>query len=69
MQVQAGRIVAPGRVEIVSVPAPEPGEGQFRVRPTIGCLCGSDLPYFFADDTNPMLRGRRAPLEPGLSLH
>jgi 2-desacetyl-2-hydroxyethyl bacteriochlorophyllide A dehydrogenase len=69
MQVQAGRIVAPGRVEIVSVPAPEPGEGQFRVRPTIGCLCGSDLPYFFADDMNPMLRGRRAPLEPGLSLH
>jgi threonine dehydrogenase-like Zn-dependent dehydrogenase len=69
MLVNAGQIVAPGRVEIVSMLAPEPEEGQFRVRPTIGCLCGSDLPYFFADRDNPMLRGQAAPLDPGLSLH
>lgn len=69
MRVQAGQIVAPGRVEIVSIPAPEPEAGQFRVRPTIGCLCGSDLPYFFADRDNPMLRGQGAPLDPALSLH
>src|SRR5438105_1181822 len=69
MQIRAGQIVAPGRVEIVSIAAPEPAEGQIRVRPTTGCLCGSDLPYFFADSANPMVRGRTAPLEPGLSLH
>src|SRR6478752_2936098 len=69
MQIQAGQIVAPGRVEIVEIPAPEPAEGQIRVRPRIGCLCGSDLPYFLADGSNPMVRGRKPPLEPGLSLH
>lgn len=69
MKIRAGQIVAPRRVEIVTVTAPEPDEGQIRVRPWIGCLCGSDLPYFFADGSNPMVRGRTAPLEPGLSLH
>jgi threonine dehydrogenase-like Zn-dependent dehydrogenase len=65
----AGQIVAPRRVEIVSVPMPDPKHGQMRVRPTTGCLCGSDLPYFFVDSDNPMLRGREAPLAPSLSLH
>src|SRR5438876_8665771 len=65
----AGQIVGPRRVEIVTVPAPEPAEGQIRVRRRIGCLCGSDLPYFFADSANPMVRGRTTPMEPGLSLH
>jgi L-iditol 2-dehydrogenase len=69
MEIQAGQIVGPGRVEIVSIPAPEPREGQIRVRPTIGCLCGSDLPYFLADSANPMMHGRVPPLAPSLSLH
>src|ERR1044071_9737526 len=69
MRIQAGQIVAPGRVELVSIPAPEPGEGKTRARPTIGCLCGSALPYFHADSANPMVAGRTAPLEPSLSLH
>jgi threonine dehydrogenase-like Zn-dependent dehydrogenase len=69
MQVEAGQIVAPGRVEIVSMPAPEPAVGQIRVRPTIGCLCGSDLPYFFVDSAHPSMAGRTAPLAPSLSLH
>jgi threonine dehydrogenase-like Zn-dependent dehydrogenase len=51
------------------VPLPEPAEGQIRVRPRIGCLCGSDLPYFLADSANPMVRGLTAPMEPSLSLH
>ena len=54
---------------MVPIPAPEPAEGQIRVRPAIGCLCGSDLPYFFGDSGNPMVRGRKPPLDPGLSLH
>src|SRR5947209_6451067 len=69
MKIRAGQIVGPGRIEIVDMPAPEPADGQIRVRPRVGCLCGSDLPYFRADLSNPMLRGRRAPLEPSLSLH
>jgi threonine dehydrogenase-like Zn-dependent dehydrogenase len=69
MRMQAGQIVARERIEIVEVPLPEPDEGQIRVRPRIGCLCGSDLPYFRADTANPMVRGRKAPLDPSLSLH
>ncbi len=69
MRIHAGQIVGPGRIEIVSMPVPEPAEGQIRVRPTVGCLCGSDLPYFFADRDNPMVAGRAPPLEPSLSLH
>src|SRR5438067_8686169 len=69
MKIRAGQIVGSERIEIVEMPAPEPAEGQIRVRPRIGCLCGSDLPYFFADSANPMVRGRTAPMEPGLSLH
>jgi threonine dehydrogenase-like Zn-dependent dehydrogenase len=67
--IQAGQIVAPRRVEIVTIAAPEPAEGQIRVRPAIGCLCGSDLPYFFGDRDNPMVHGRTPPLAPSLSLH
>jgi 2-desacetyl-2-hydroxyethyl bacteriochlorophyllide A dehydrogenase len=65
----AGQIIAPRKIEIVAVPMPEPSEGQIRVRPTIGCLCGSDLPFFFGDGANPMVRGTIPPLMPGLSLH
>ena len=69
MKIWAGQIVAPRRVEIVPVAVPEPGEGQIRVRPRIGCLCGSDLPYYYADRRNPILDGRELPLAPSLSLH
>jgi threonine dehydrogenase-like Zn-dependent dehydrogenase len=68
-RMNAGQIVAPRCIEMVSIPAPEPDEGQIRVRPIVGCLCGSDLPYFFGDSANPMVRGREPPLAPGLSLH
>jgi threonine dehydrogenase-like Zn-dependent dehydrogenase len=69
MTIRAGQIVEAGRIEIIETAAPEPAAGQIRVRPKIGCLCGSDLPYFRADSTNPMVRGRQPPLDPSLSLH
>src|SRR5437879_1937033 len=69
MKIWAGQIVAPRRVEIVPVAMPEPGEGQIRVRSRIGCLCGSDLPYYYGDPRNPILEGLEMPLVPSLSLH
>jgi threonine dehydrogenase-like Zn-dependent dehydrogenase len=69
MKIWAGQIVAPRRVEIVPVPMPEPAEGQIRVRPRIGCLCGSDLPYYDGDPRRPIMDGQEMPLDPGHSLH
>src|SRR5205085_2342935 len=46
---QAQRLVAPERFELVDVPAPEPealAEGQVLVRVLAGGVCGSDLPFF-----------------------
>ena len=43
----AGQISKPGRIDLVDVPEPKlatPGEILFQ--PELGCLCGSDLPYF-----------------------
>ena len=41
---RAARIVAPGRVEIIDAPMPEPGPGQMRVR-LEGCgVCASNIP-------------------------
>lgn len=39
-------LVAPGRVEVVDVPVPEPGAGEVLVRVTGVGVCGSDLSVF-----------------------
>src|SRR5258708_5583805 len=69
MTIQAGQIVGPRRIEMVSRRSRGPAGGQIRVRPRVGCLGGSDLPYFLVDSANPMIKGRTAPMDPGLSLH
>src|SRR3954451_21686937 len=58
-------ITAPGRLERVSAPEPEPSPGRVVARLAAGAICGSDLPSF---------RGRPNLLvpglgEPGFSLH
>src|SRR4051794_1987040 len=65
MAMWAYAITAPGRLERVSAPVPEPSPGRVLVRLRAGAICGSDLPSF---------RGRPNPLvpglgEPGFSLH
>jgi threonine dehydrogenase-like Zn-dependent dehydrogenase len=57
--------MAPGRLERVEVPVPEPGPGRVLVRLRAGGICGSDLPSFV---------GRRNTFvdfygEPGYPLH
>jgi threonine dehydrogenase-like Zn-dependent dehydrogenase len=55
-------IYAPGKIRLVEAPEPElRGPGQVIFQPEIGCLCGSDLPYF--NDNG------EAPIERGHSLH
>jgi L-iditol 2-dehydrogenase len=61
----AYRVCAPGRLERVEVPVPEPGPDRVLVRLHAGGICGSDLPSF---------RGRRNTFvdflgEPGYPLH
>ena len=61
----AGRIVERGRIDLVEVDEPALGAGsagEIIFQPEIGCLCGSDRPYFDG-------RQRLYPLDPGLSLH
>jgi len=58
-------ITAPGRLERVEVPRPQPGPGRVLVRLLAGGICGSDLPSFI---------GRRNTFvdfygEPGYPLH
>jgi threonine dehydrogenase-like Zn-dependent dehydrogenase len=58
-------MTAPGRIERVEAPVPEPGGGRVLVRLLAGGICGSDLPTF---------RGRGDPFlagygEPGFPLH
>src|SRR4051812_1254824 len=58
-------ITAPGRLERVETPRPEPGPGRVLVRLLAGGICGSDLPSFV---------GRRNTFvdfygEPGYPLH
>jgi threonine dehydrogenase-like Zn-dependent dehydrogenase len=63
--VLAGRIVERGRIALVEVEEPSlpaSSAGEIIFQPEIGCLCGSDRPYFDS-------AGRSYPLEPGLSLH
>lgn len=43
---RAGRIVAPGKVELGEIDEPEVGEGQHLVRVTHFGICGSDLPFY-----------------------
>lgn len=43
----AGRISKPGKIELVDAPEPRlTGPGQIVFQPELGCLCGSDLPFF-----------------------
>ena len=44
----AGHIVAPNRIELISIPEPtlDGSEGEIIFQPEQTCLCGSDLPYF-----------------------
>jgi threonine dehydrogenase-like Zn-dependent dehydrogenase len=63
--VLAGRIVERGRIELVEVEEPSlpaAPDAEIIFQPEIGCLCGSDRPYF--DSSR-----RDYPLDPGLSLH
>lgn len=60
----AGHITARGQVELVDIPeATLDGEpGQILFEPHLGCLCGSDVPYFDSSHSD-------YPLEVGYSLH
>jgi threonine dehydrogenase-like Zn-dependent dehydrogenase len=43
----AGRISKPGRIDLIDAPEPKlNGAGQILFQPELGCLCGSDLPFF-----------------------
>ena len=60
----AGQIFGVGDLRLVDIPEPslDGKENAIIFQPEVGCLCGSDVPYF--RDTQP-----KYPLEPGLSLH
>ena len=62
----AGDIYEPGRIRLIDIAEPklgsEDGPGKIVFQPTLGCLCGSDIPYFNRDDT-------RFEPEMGHSLH
>jgi len=59
----ASEIYEPGKIRLIDVPEPEParGPGQILFQPEMGCLCGSDVPFF--------LREPFYDPEPGHSLH
>ena len=61
--VRAARVVAPGQVEVVSTPAPEPAAGQARLQPELVTLCGSDLRTVYSGNADAY------PLPPGVSGH
>ena len=61
--VRAARVVAPGQVEVVSTPAPEPAAGQAQLRPELVTLCGSDLRTVYSGNADAY------PLPPGVSGH
>jgi threonine dehydrogenase-like Zn-dependent dehydrogenase len=66
----AGHIYAPRKIRLVEIPEPVLGpapanpatEGEIIFQPELGCLCGSDLPYFDGQDPE-------YPGEVGQSLH
>ena len=61
--VRAARVTAPGKVEVVSTPAPEPAAGQAQLRPELVTLCGSDLRTVYSGGAEAY------PLAPGVSGH
>ncbi len=60
----AGQIFGVGDLRLVEIPEPklDGAADSIIFEPELGCLCGSDLPYF--RDRQPSY-----PLQPGLSLH
>lgn len=60
---RAARVTAPGQVEVVSTPAPEPAAGQAQLRPELVTLCGSDLRTVYSGGADAY------PLPPGVSGH
>ena len=60
---RAARVTAPGQVEVVSTPAPEPAAGQAQLRPELVTLCGSDLRTVYSGPADAY------PLPPGVSGH
>ena len=65
----AGQIAGPRQLEMIELPVPETGEGQMLIEVEASAICGSDLPYFLCDFSNPALAGATIPLLPMLSLH
>lgn len=61
--IRAARVTAPGRVEVVATPAPEPAAGQAQLRPELVTLCGSDLRTVYSGGADAY------PLPPGVSGH
>ena len=60
---RAARVTAPGQVEVVAAPAPEPAAGQAQLRPELVTLCGSDLRTVYSGGADAY------PLPPGVSGH
>jgi len=59
----AGLITQQRRIELIDHPEPLSGKsGEIVFQPELGCLCGSDIPFFAAQHTE-------YPLQVGLSLH
>lgn len=66
----AGQIYAPRKIRLIEVPDPhleshvdDPAhQGEILFQPQLGCLCGSDLPFFDGQDPE-------YPCEVGQSLH
>jgi threonine dehydrogenase-like Zn-dependent dehydrogenase len=69
MKMKAGQIVAARRIETVEIDVPQIQDGQVLVKQRVGCVCGSDIPYFLNAVENPMTHGLQAPFPPTLSLH
>ena len=61
--VRAARVIAPGQVEVVATPAPDPAAGQAQLRPELVTLCGSDLRTVYSGGADAY------PLPPGVSGH
>ena len=61
--VRAARVVAPGQVEVVSTPAPEPAAGAAQLCPELVTLCGSDLRTVYSGGPDAY------PLPPGVAGH
>lgn len=59
----AGQITQRRQIKLIPHPEPVPGKsGEILFQPELGCLCGSDIPFFQAQHPE-------YPLQLGLSLH